>query len=49
MSGGHKHVGLRNVVHDPMAIAMAKAGVKSANVKLKPIVLDMKGRPVVKK
>jgi hypothetical protein len=44
-----KHVGLKNVAHNEMALAMAKSGRRSDNEKLKPVTMDMKGKKVVKK
>jgi hypothetical protein len=48
MSGGHKHVGLRNVAHNPLALAMAKTGRKSSNQVLKPVPLDKNGQKLKK-
>jgi hypothetical protein len=44
-----KHVGLKNVAHNEMALAMAKLGKKCNNEKLKPVTMDMKGKKVTKK
>jgi hypothetical protein len=41
-----KHVGLKNVAHNEMALALAKSGKKCDNEKLKPVAMDMKGKPI---
>jgi hypothetical protein len=41
-----RRVGLKSVVHNPLATAMKKLGMEPANTKLKPITVDRDGKGV---